>query len=79
MLLEDVTNNDSALEANFGDFQLLVFPSSLLPLRSQRKHFFGFNKLSFFTRFPGKISVFLVPKLNVFYRLEFSPVFLGRL
>ncbi|XP_057521057.1 uncharacterized protein LOC130801268 isoform X3 [Amaranthus tricolor] len=43
MLLEDVTNNDSALEANFGDFQLLVFPSSLLPLRSQR-----WNSLPFF-------------------------------
>ncbi|XP_057518804.1 uncharacterized protein LOC130799651 isoform X2 [Amaranthus tricolor] len=35
VLLEGMTNNDLALEANFGDFQLLVFPSNLLPLRSQ--------------------------------------------
>lgn len=35
MLLEGMRNNDLALEANFGGFQLLVFPSSLLPVRSQ--------------------------------------------
>ena len=38
VLLEGMTNNDLALEANFGDFQLLVFPSNLLPLRSQCKN-----------------------------------------
>uniref|UniRef100_A0A803L5Z7 AIPP2-like SPOC-like domain-containing protein n=2 Tax=Chenopodium quinoa TaxID=63459 RepID=A0A803L5Z7_CHEQI len=36
MLLEGMSINDIALEANFGGFQLLVFPSSLLPARSQR-------------------------------------------
>lgn len=40
MLLEGMTHNDLALEANFGGFQLLVFPSSLLPVRSQGKYLF---------------------------------------
>ncbi|KNA16432.1 hypothetical protein SOVF_089030 isoform B [Spinacia oleracea] len=62
MLLEGMTHNDLALEANFGGFQLLVFPSSLLPVRSQ-----GWNSLPFLWGVfrVRNLDDFQIPSLNI--------------
>lgn len=39
MLLDNMMKNDLALKGNLGDVELMIFPSNLLPEKSQRKSY----------------------------------------
>lgn len=76
MLLEGMTDNDLALEANFDGFQLLIFPSSLLPVRSQCWNSMLFLWGVFRVR---RIDDYQLPSLNVAFvnQGSYSPVTCG--